>query len=386
MIPYLTRTLGQEGFGKVIFSQSFVMLANILPEYGFSLSATRDIAANRSNYDKLCLIVSNTIYSKFFLLTISCLIISPLGFIIPIFRDNLDLFLISFLLLFSMSINSDWFFYGMENLKYYTLATVLGKTTLVIMTFFLINNHSKPYVYLLIFSITTLITNVINLILLGKQVDFIKVKFNYILKNIREALNLFIFKLSVSLYTSSNSFLVGLILGPKEVGIFSGAEKIIKAFVGIWGPLNNTLYPRLNNLLSTDIKKAKKIIKSALFLYALLSLGLVIFLLFLGDNIAVLFLGKDFLNSSEILKFLSPIIFLIAISNVLGILWLLPLKKDKQFNFVIISAGLINLALGIPLTISFGILGMAISIVITELYVTLGSIYLVSKIKEFRIV
>src|SRR5690554_7538012 len=47
-LPYLVRVLGVEKYGLVMFAQSFIMFFNILVDYGFNLSATREIAVNRS--------------------------------------------------------------------------------------------------------------------------------------------------------------------------------------------------------------------------------------------------------------------------------------------------------------------------------------------------
>ena len=43
-LPYLSRVLGPAGFGLLLFSQSFALWASMIIEYGFNLSATRDVA------------------------------------------------------------------------------------------------------------------------------------------------------------------------------------------------------------------------------------------------------------------------------------------------------------------------------------------------------
>lgn len=386
IIPYLTRTMGKDGYGKIAFTQSFVMLAGILTEYGFSLSATREIAQNRNDKQKLNEIVSLTIYSKLFLVLITFLLITPLFLVIPIFKENFDLFLVSYFMLFAIALNTDWFFLGIEFVKLSSFAIIFGKLLLVILTFLLVTSNSEPVIYLIIFASTTLIANSINLFMVKNRINFIFPELTEIIKNLKNSISLFVFKFTVSLYTSANAFVVGLILSPAQVGIYAGAEKITKAIVGFWTPLSNVIYPRINNLLKVNFPKAKKLMRLVAVVYAVVSIALTLLLFIGAEFLTHLILGEAFAQSTDIIRLLSPIVFLIAMSNVTGILWLLPLKRDRQFNYIIITAGIINIVLGVPFTIFWGPIGMALSVLLTEFFVTASCFYLISKIKENSVV
>lgn len=52
-IPYVVRVLGVAGWGLVAFAQSFGMYQSVAGEYGFALSATREVARHRDDGEKL---------------------------------------------------------------------------------------------------------------------------------------------------------------------------------------------------------------------------------------------------------------------------------------------------------------------------------------------
>ncbi|TOJ61674.1 oligosaccharide flippase family protein, partial [Vibrio parahaemolyticus] len=60
-LPYLIKTLSVGTYGVIVMSLSIAMYFQTLIEYGFNLSATRDIARNRENKRRLDLIYSKVI-------------------------------------------------------------------------------------------------------------------------------------------------------------------------------------------------------------------------------------------------------------------------------------------------------------------------------------
>ena len=53
VLPYLVRVLGVERYGLVSFAQAFAQYFVILTDYGFNLSATKQIARLRSDPERV---------------------------------------------------------------------------------------------------------------------------------------------------------------------------------------------------------------------------------------------------------------------------------------------------------------------------------------------
>src|ERR1700745_1474196 len=66
-IPYLARILGATGWGLLAFTQAFGSYWTVLGEYGFSLSATRELAYHRDNRERLTEILAGVLGAKMLL-------------------------------------------------------------------------------------------------------------------------------------------------------------------------------------------------------------------------------------------------------------------------------------------------------------------------------
>ena len=72
IVPFLFRILGPEKYGLIAFSQAFIQYFVIVTDYGFNLSATRDVSINRKDPVKVSEIFSSVMAVKL-ISTMGCL-------------------------------------------------------------------------------------------------------------------------------------------------------------------------------------------------------------------------------------------------------------------------------------------------------------------------
>src|SRR5690554_835565 len=141
-MPYLARVIGVDGFGKIAFASAVVVWFQTVSDWGFNYTATRDVAKNRDDKEKVSEIFSNVLWARCLLMIVSFLLLLITIFIVPIFRENYAIILVTFLLVPGHIMFPDWFFQAMERMKYITILNLISKLLFTIAVFVFIKNKS----------------------------------------------------------------------------------------------------------------------------------------------------------------------------------------------------------------------------------------------------
>jgi PST family polysaccharide transporter len=371
-VPYLTRVLGATGWGLVAFGQSFASYMGILAEYGFALSATREVARYREDSEKLGEIVAGVLGAKAVLWAAGLIAAGIAAWWIPIFRQNPLLFCGAALLAVGQAASMIWFFLGIEQVRGAASFEVLGKALAAGSIFFLVSHPGHEWRVLALQGVGALLSAGICVWLIYRRVPLKIPTLGSVWEALRMGWTMFLFRGSVTLYTTGNAFILGLFVPPRYVGYYAGAEKISKAFLGLLNPVSQSFFPRLSHLVHHARDRATRLLRVSLGLMGTgsLLLGLAVFVM--APMLVRVVLGAGYAEAVPVLRVLSLLVPLIALSNVLGIQWLLPLGMDRAFNTIIISAGLLNIGLAVVLAPRFAQMGMAWAVVTAELFVAAG--------------
>ncbi|ADV46660.1 oligosaccharide flippase family protein [Nitratifractor salsuginis] len=376
-LPYLVRVLGADKFGLVMFAQSFIMFFSILVDYGFNLSATREIAIHRDNKEKITEIFSSVMQIKFILIVVSFIILSIIVFTFEKFSNDWKLYYLTFLFVIGQAFFPIWYFQGMERMKYITIVNVFSKLLFTIFIFVFIRNKNDYILVPVLNSLGFILGGIISLWMIYKyfNLTFKIQSFQTMMVYFKDSSQFFLSRVSLSIYTSANTFVLGLFTNTTLVGYYSIAEKLYQAMSGIYHPIINTIYPYLS--------KTKNIFfynKLFIIISIINTIGVIFIYLFSNDIIDIIFKIKSMEVNTVLLIFVtSSILHVPAI--LLGYPLLAAFGYPKYANLTVIQSSIIHLiGLGI-LTIlkMITIYNVAYMVLITETTVFLTRIYYAKK-------
>ena len=345
-VPYLVRVLGPAKFGLIAFSQAFIQYFTMLTDYGFSFSATREVSLNRDYMEKVSEIFSSVMLIKTALMLTGFGVVCIIVFSIGIFRSDWPLYLLTYGSVAGNVLFPIWLFQGMEKMKHAATLDIILKT-LFTASIFLFIKKADDYIYVpLINSAGGVLVGFVSLWIVFKKLG-VRLKTpsrESVVRELREGWMTFLSTIPVSLYTATNTFLLGIFTNNTIVGYYSAGEKIVRAVqFGLLAPLSQTIYPHISRLAEQSredglqfIRKMARLIWVPTFFA---SLGLFIFAPWLG----VLVLGGQFKESIPVIRILAFLPFIAGMTTVYAHFFLLGFGHSRLLPRIIITAGVLSL-------------------------------------------
>jgi len=373
-VPYLVRALGPAGYGTVAFGQGLINYLLLFVEYGFDWSATRKISVARANSSVVNRIATQVWIAKGLFSVICFIILLALIAIVPKLKEVALFLVVLYGLVLGNALFPTWLFQGMERMVAISLINLSMKIFVLLAVFGLIRRPEDSPLYAALIGGSSVLAGFTGIVVAVRMFRLKprKVRVTEIVEVIREGWILFLSRASVTLYTTGNAFILGLLTDHTVVGYYSSAEKLTKSILGLLTPISQAVYPRFSKLASESKERAVLWGRRMLFLMGGIGVLLTALVMLGAPIIVAIMLGPQYIPSVAVMRILAPIIFLIALSNVLGIQIMLPLGKDKPFTLILFCAGILNALWAIILAPIWRATGMAVAVVISELFVTVS--------------
>jgi PST family polysaccharide transporter len=382
--PYLIKVLGMELFGLLSFAIAFVNYFQVISDYGFNLTGTRDISRCDGNHKEMNLVYNEIMSSKIVLTIISFLLMVLIVHTVPFFDKNWKIYYLTFGIVLGQALFPYWFFQGIQEMKFITYFNVISKFLFTFLIFVFIKSQSDYWLVPVFTSLGYIVSSILTLfyIRFKKNIKFEFQPLSSVKKCLKEGKYVFLSQVKIVFFNNFNVLVLGFVSGNVAVGIYTSAEKIMRGIINLHAPVVSSVFPHFSKILHSSRDKAllqiKKIAGIGTLLYIIILVPLFIF----SKEFTILLYGEKGIQSAVIIQILILIPITIFLNNLLGTQILINLGKQKIFFKVMFFSFLINLVCVYPLTYYFSYIGTSISVLITEVFILIAMYY--STIKALK--
>lgn len=375
-MPYLARVIGAEGFGKIAFAAAIMVWFQTIADWGFNYTATRDVAKNRDDKEKVSEIFSNVFWARILLMFVSFVALSICVMTIPKLRENADVIMISFLMIPGHIMFPDWFFQAMERMKYITILNIISKTLFTIAIFLFIKERDDYILQPLFTSLGFVVSGIIAMyyILIKWKIRLRFTPFKEIIKTIKSSTDVFINNIVPNFYNAFSSILLGFVGGEVANGILDAGRKLVNIAEQLLSVISRVFFPFL----------ARKGEKHGLYakINITISVVMAIFLFVFAPLIIRTFFTSEFENSIIVLRILSISIISGSLKNIYAFNYMILRGYEKQSRNIMIICSLIGFLLAFPLVTKYSYIGVSIVYLFTLSLMGVASMLFVKKIKK----
>ncbi len=375
LLPFLARIFGPINIGEIGLSQSIGLIFLIILEYGFAVSATKSIASNTSlAKDKF--LVGQIFSFKLYLLPVIIFFAYLISVIHPVFINKPYLIIISTIDIIFQSLSPSWYFKGKQRFKYLAITKIIFRLLAFCMTFLFVKSSADVWLYLSLLAFSSFLIFIAQIFAMIKEVGRLRLyKWGKIKPVLKSSTYNFIIISLPTIFNNIGILLLSYFANPIYVGYYFGVSKIHRAFNTLYSPIFESFFPYVVKVYKEDKKIAHNRMKT--YSQIVLSMGVIFFIIvwFLSENIILLILGEQFLESESYLRAFGFLLPLVVPGYIWGNQWMIVLGKEKKFSQISVLTnfiGILTLSFLIP---KFLIYAIPISIGISELL----KIFLISK-------
>jgi len=369
---YASRILGPDGIGAAEFSKNFAGYFVLVASLGINNYGIREGAKRRESRLDFSRFVHEILLINLVSMAVAITAFIAVVFLVPNLQSYRVLLLVFCATIVMTPMGLEWAYGALEEYRYISLRTMGFQALALAATFLLVRKESDIVGYSIVLIISSVGSNILNLIHIWKYVDF-KWLGNYNLKQHLPAIMLlFALAISNSLYSYIDTTMLGLMVNDYEVGLYTASLKITRIVVNILGAIGAVVMPRLSYLWANgEREEFNKITRTVLNILLMLAIPSCLGIAALRESVLLIFSGGKYLPAANATMVLSAIIILLSVSTFFNMHILVPINKEKYTLTAILSGLAVHVVLNIFLIPAYGHYGAAYGTVAGEAVVLL---------------
>lgn len=365
--PYISRVLGNDGYGKYSFSYSVTNYFILLAALGIYTYAIREGAKIRDNQDMVNRFCSQVFSINVCSAAVSLFLLFTMVLSLPKFSDYKAYIFIQSTAILMAVVGTDWVNGIFEDYFYITIRYIGVQFACLLAMFVFVRKPEDIIPYCIISVLATNGGNLINIFYVRR---YAKIRFTFdmdLKRHIVPLLILFVNSIAISIYVNSDITMLGFFESDAQVGIYSFASKIYNLLKQLINAVIVVSVPRIAYIVKNKPAEYKTFVNRIFSAVNIVLLPIIVGMFFMSDSMILIAGGKQYITGSTSLQILS-FATLFAIYASLFTHCVLIVNGQERFclSSTIVSAA-VNVGLNLVLLPWLGMVGAALTTVLAEL-------------------
>lgn len=227
ILPFLINSIGVGNIGVISTAFALTIYFQMFGEYGFNLTATKEVSKNRNNSLHINQLFTAIFYIKICFLFFGFILYVGIVKLTKSFSAAEPIFLITFLIPLGQVMFPTWLFQGLEKMKFITIINAITKIIGAIITVLVVKNPEDTILVPLINGIASISATVFAFAVtyqsFNVRLGLINIKI--IKELLTEGWYVFQSKIFTTLYKNSNIIILSLFSPPSVVGIYLSSKE-----------------------------------------------------------------------------------------------------------------------------------------------------------------
>ena len=247
ILPFLTQSLGIDGFATVALVLALIQVGFVFTDYGLSVFAPYEISQKRKLIGEINQLIGNIYGLKFLFSTIFCAILllimrQLLG------ADWIEFYFLASVAIFAQAYQPNWLFHGVEKMNRVAFVILASKLCYLVFILLFVRNNSDASIVIAAWAASQVIASVIsNVLVVFEGFEVGKPSLTGMKTVLQNGRGYFASRISVSIFTDANVVILGILSSPSQVALYAVCDQLYKAGKNATMPVSQALYPYMTN-------------------------------------------------------------------------------------------------------------------------------------------
>lgn len=366
--PYLSRVIGTQGNGVFTYTQSIANYFVLVAIMGMSNYGVRTIAEHAADRNAR----SRVFWEAFCMqAAIGALVLCAyVCYALVWGQSYAPLWALWGMWVLGSVLDVTWLLWGMQEFRIPTIRNFCTRLASIVAIFVLVKGPGDVWGYVAAIAGAYLANALLIWPAVRRYVDWVRPTWKGMVSHLVPNLTLFVPVIATSLYTIMDKVMLGSMAGMDQTGLYDYAEKVSKMPMSIITALGAVVLPKMTTVIAEGRhREARSLVRTTMWFMQACALALALGIAAVAPEFALVFFGEGYGKSVPLLRILCVIVPLICATNVIGIQWLLPTKKDRLFTASVAFGAVVNIGVNLFAIPQAGALGASVATVAAEMAV-----------------